>query len=191
MFKLNCVAQICFLLLVTFASGPRSSSQTPSQGHTLTLPADKDSVVRFFYQPDHNNYFHVALLFRVVDENDPRWNTAPVFDVGRTAYISFSEMQELNTALSVAHLSWEESTTVEALETYKTIHSYRGMGIKILSSKGTAKTTISADKICEALAPLDAALRTPRALWEFQLYRLQYDCRVPNFDPKAYPDRMP
>jgi hypothetical protein len=191
MSKVNCVARICFLLLVTFASAPRSSSQATSQGHTLTLPADKDSVVRFFYQPDHNNYFHVALLFRVVDENDPRRNTAPVFDVGRTAYISISEMRKLLTALSAASLSWEESTTVEGLETYKTIHSYRGMGVKILSSKGTAKATIQADKICETLAPLDGALRTPRALWEFQLYRLQYDCRVPSFDPKAYPDRMP
>lgn len=191
MSNVNYVARVCFLVLVTFASALRSSSQATSQGHTLTLPADKDSVVRFFYQPADNNYFHLPLLFRAVDESDPRWNTAPEFEVGRTAYISFSEMQKLITALSAAHLSWEESATVEDLETYKTIHSYRGMGIKVLFATGTAKATIAADKICDTLAPLDITLRTPRALWEFRLFRMQYHCQVSNFDSKAYPDRMP
>jgi len=176
---------------VTLASAPQISSQAASPSHKLTLQADRDFVVRFFYQPPYNNYFHWPLLFRVVEENDPRWNTAPTLDVGRTAFISFSEMQKLITALSAAPLSWEESTTVESLETYKTIHSYRGMGIKMLSATGTAKATIEADKICETLAPLDATLRTPRALWEFRLFRTQYHCQVPNFDPKAYPDRIP
>lgn len=191
MSNVSSVTGICFLLFATLATSLRSSSQAASQGHTLTLPADKDSVVRFFYQPPDNNYFHFPLLFRVVDKNDPRWNTAPQFEVGRTAYISFPEMQKLITALSAAHLYWEESATVEPLETYKTIHSYGGMGVKISSATGTAKSTIAADKICDMLAPLDAAVQTPPALWELQLFRLQYHCQVSNFDPKACPERMP
>jgi hypothetical protein len=147
--------------------------------------------VRFFYQPSESEYFHVALLFRVVEKNDPRLNTAPVFDVGRTAYISLSEMQQLMTSLSRFSLHWDESAKVEKLETYKTIHSYHGLGIKVLSANGTAKATIEPDKICETLAPLDDALRAPRALWEFQLFRSQYRCRVPDFNPNAYPERVP
>lgn len=183
--------RVCFLLLVTLMSAPWSSGQAASQGPALTLYASKDSVVRFFYQPSDSSYFHVALLFRVVEESDPRWNTAPVFEVGRTAYVSLSDMQRLMTNLSHLSLRWDESAKVESLETYKNIHSYGGMGIKALSANGTAKATIQPEKTCETLAPLDDALRAPRALWEFQLFRSQYHCRVPNFNPNAYLERVP
>src|SRR5262249_36866632 len=93
MSKVNCVTQVWFLLLVTLRSAPWSPSQAASQGHALTLPAGKDSVVRFFYQPPEGEYFHFPLVFRVVNEKDPRLNTAPPLDTGRTAYISISEMQ--------------------------------------------------------------------------------------------------
>ena len=157
----------------------------------LTLPADKDSIVRFFYQPVPGTYLHVALIFRVVDNKDPRLNTAPVFDEGRTAYISLSDMQRLIGGLSRLRVSWEVSPKMESLETYKTSRLCGIMVVKVLSPRGTAKAAIVPAKICETVAQLDAALQTPRALWEFQLFRLQYDCRVPNFNPKAYPDRIP
>lgn len=185
------IAHVCLLLLVMFVGTVRSFAQGTRQGHTLTLTADKYSVVRLFFQPPDNNYFHWPLLFRVVEENDPRWNSAPAAEVGRTAYVTLAEMQKLFTALSASALSWQESSIVEHLETYKTIHSRRGMGVKVLSATGTAKATIAADKICQMLAPLDTTLRTPRALWEFQLFQSEYHCRVSGFDPKAYPDRMP
>lgn len=54
-------------------------------------------------------------------------------------------------------------------------------------ANGTAKALIASDKICETLASLDGALLTPRALGEFQGFRLQYHCRVPNFNLDAYP----
>jgi len=158
----------------------------------LTLTADKDSVVRFFFVPALNNYFHVPLLFRVAEENDPRSNTAPLLDVGRNPYISLSEMRGLFAALSAEPLSWDESPKVEELEISKTIRNDgRGMDIKILSSGGTAKSAIPPKQMCETLAKLDAVLRTPRALWEFQFFRQQpgFDCPVPNFDPRAYHDR--
>jgi hypothetical protein len=190
MSKMNCAARIISLLLVLLASAPWTSSQVANQHHALTLVADKDSVVRFFFFPAYNNYFHVALLFRVAEENDPRWNTVPLFDEGRTAYISFSEMRGLFAALSAEPLSWEESAKIEELETYKTIRSDGRMDIKILSSGGTAKSGIPPKQMCETLARLDPVLRTPRALWEFQFFRQQFDCRVPNFDPRAYHDRV-
>jgi hypothetical protein len=188
---MNCAARIPLLLLVLFASALQSSSQSTGQRRMLTLSPDEHSVVRLFYQPPDNNYFHWPLLFRVVEKTDPKWNSAPALNVGRTTYITLPEMQKLITALSAAPLSWQESTAVETLETYKTIHSYGGMGIKVLSSTGTARATIAADKICEMLTPLDATLQTPRALWEFQRFQKQYHCRVHDFDPKKYPDRMP
>lgn len=183
---------VYLLFLATLTSERWAYSQAANQGHDLTLPAGKDSVVRFYCQPPESEYFHVALLFRVVEKTDPRWNTAPVFDEGRTAYISLSEMHQL--MIKVGHLSlrWDESTKIESLEAYKTIHSHGyGMDIKVLSAKGTAKATIKPSKICETLAPLDSALLTPRALWEFQNFRLPYHCPVPGYNPDAYPERAP
>ena len=43
-------------------------------------------------------------------------------------------------------------------------------------------------QICERLAPLDAALKQPRALWEFQLFRVDYGCHVPGFNRNAFPE---
>lgn len=165
-------------------SGALQTSQFPTA-------ANKDSVVRFFYQPNPSSYFHVPLLFRVASTADQKWNTAPLSDAGRTAYITASEMDDLLKKLSKLRLSWIFSEGAEPLETYKTIHSFAGMNITVLSSRTTAKASIRPHEICTTLAPLDQILHTPRALWEFQLFRIQYHCRVPNFDPKAYPDRIP
>jgi hypothetical protein len=173
--------------MIMFA--PLASSQGASEGRPLTLPAGKDSVVRFYYQPANGEYFHVALIFRVVERNDLRWNTAPLFDVGRTAYVSLSDMQQLMTNLTHLSLRWDEREKIESLETFSNLNSYGKMGIKVLSANGTAKTRIESAKLCEMLAPLDGAFLTPRALWEFQLFRLQYHCQIPKFNPKAYPER--
>jgi hypothetical protein len=180
--------RVCFLLLATLTSVSWASSQAGSQGHPLSFAAGRDSVVRFFFQPPDGEYFHFALLLRVAKKDDPRWNTTASSDVGRTAYVSLSDMKRFMTRLTLLSLQWDESPNVESLETYKTIHSYGyGMGIKVLSANGTAKALIAPDKICETLASLDSALLTPRALWEFQRFRLQYHCRVPNFNLDAYP----
>jgi hypothetical protein len=125
------------LLLVILAGAPWTSGQASNERHPLTLIADKNSVVRFFFIPAYIAYFPGPLVIRVVEENDPRWNTAPVNDVGRSAYITLSEMRRLFAALSAELLSWEESPKIEELETYKTIRNDGRMDIKILSSGGS------------------------------------------------------
>jgi len=192
MSRMNCAAQGCFLLLATLMSAPWGCCYAAGQDHALTSPGGKDSVVRFFYQPPDGEYFHVALIFRAVEKQGPRWDTTAYSDVGRTAYVSLSDMQQLISSLARLSLRWEESTKIENLESKKHIHSYGyGMGIKVLSPKGTAKALIEPGKICETLASLDGALLTPRALWEFQRFQLQYHCRVPSFNPDAYPEQVP
>ena len=187
---MNSVTQTCFLLLATLI--PSVQGYAAGQDRIMTSPADKDSVVRFFYQPPEGEYLHVALIFRAVKKQDLRWNTTAYSDKGQTVYVSLSDMQRLMAKLAHLSLRWDESTRVEGLESRGHIYSYGyGMGIKVLSAKGTAKTTIEHDKICETLTPLDAALLTPRALWEFQGFRLQYHCRVPGYNLDAYPGRVP
>ena len=190
MIKANRAVAAILIFGFPFTYHAQLFSRSP-QTSQLPTAATQDSVVRFFYQPNPSSNFHVALLLRVVTGSDARWNTAPLYDVGRTAYITDSEMQDFLKGLSRSGLSWTVSNSVEPLETYKTIHSFGGMNVKVLSSRATAKASIRPDMICVTLAPLDRVLHTPRALWEFKFFRTQYHCRVTNFDPKAYPDRIP
>jgi hypothetical protein len=186
MIRGNRAIAIALPFILVFASQTRVSGSL----QTLQFPAtaNKDSIVRFFYHPNPGSYFHIALIFRVVSETDPKWNTAPVHDVGRTAYITRLEMEGILIRLSDSQLSWTVSNVVEPLETYKTIHSFGGMSVKVLSSTTTAKASIRPEAICTTLAPLDQALHTPRGLWEFQRFRIQFHCKAPNFNPKTYPD---
>jgi hypothetical protein len=85
-------------------------------------------------------------------------------------------------------LAWQESEAVEALGSYKKLPVSDDMEILVAFANGTAKAQITPKTICRTLKPLDAALKTPRALWEFQGFRLNYGCKVPGFKPDAYPD---
>jgi|SRR5215467_10398160 len=184
--KLNCLSRACILILALLTTAAGQTGKDATKAHGLTLPANKDTTVRFFFQPLDGRYFHIPLLFRVVDKSDPRRNSAPMLDVGRTAYVSVSEMQQILARLAHLQLQWDESAKIQTLETYKTLDLGPRMRIDIFSVDGTAKSSIDPDTICKTLSQLDNALQTPRALWEFQSFRLGYDCRVPKFNPDAY-----
>lgn len=180
------------LALLVAAYGEKvQSNQNHERLSVLNSPVDEKTVVRFFYQPS-GDYFHFPLVFRVVEENDPLLNTAPMREEGRTAYISLSEMQDLAHLLAHSGLGWQESETVEVLGSCKKL-GLNGIGldtmdVRFVSSRGTATAEFSPKVICMILKPLDSALKTPRALWEFQRFRLNYNCKVPGFKPDAYPD---
>jgi len=124
----------------------------------LNVRVDKNTIVRIFYLPPES-YLHPPLIFRVAGENDPSLGTAPINLIGRTPHISLSEMRNLVNALADWNLSWQKSKKLEAPK-----------------------------QLCERLAPLDAALKQPRALWEFQLFRVDYGCHVQGFDRNAFPE---
>jgi len=157
----------------------------------LNSPVDDQTVVRFFYYPE-GEYIRIPLLFRVVDAGNPLFNTAPMREEGRTVYISLPEMRNLVQTLTRSGLGWEESKIVETPGSYKDL-TLIGIGldtmdVRVLTAKGTAKADISPKAICMILKPLDIALKTPRALWEFQIFRANYGCEVSGLKPNAYPD---
>jgi hypothetical protein len=155
---------------------------------SLNVPVDGDTIVRFFYLPPYS-YFHVPLTFRVVEKNDPRLGTAPLAIPGdRTPYISLPEMQNLIAALAHSDLSWQESKELETPKKIEPREMTDKMEITVFSSRGTDRAFVAPQQLCEKLAALDAALKQPRARWEFQLFRVDYDCQVSGFDRSAYPE---
>jgi hypothetical protein len=153
----------------------------------LNVRVDKSTVIRIFYLPPES-YLHPALIFRVARENDPRLGTAPISLLGRTPYISLSEMRNLAAALADWDLSWQKSKKLETPKKIETREMTDKMEVKMFSSSGTDRVLVDPKQLCERLAPLDAALKQPRALWEFQLFRVDYGCHVQGFDRNAFPE---
>jgi hypothetical protein len=182
---------LCVLGLVLLVAANADSTLTRQNRENESLmscAANENAAVRFFYNPP-GGYFHFPLIFRSVEQADLRLNTAPMTTEGRTAYISFAEMRQLVEGLANSKLSWRVSEKAEGLGSYKKIPVLDRMEILVLCPKGTPRSKLAPKNICETLAPLDPALKTPRALWEFQLFRQGYGCKVPGFNPEAYPDR--
>jgi hypothetical protein len=180
------IAQICWFFVAALLTTSLSAGQSTKAHDSLTLSVDKYTVVRFFYLPA-NDYLHPALIFRVAGPESPRLNTAPIINRGgRTPYISIEEMQSLIKMLDRSGLSWHETKTVEVPKMVGFRETTGKVVIKIFSSGGTALSLSDPENICQTLAPLDAAFKQPRALWEFQLFRLDYHCEVPGFNRNAY-----
>jgi len=187
MLSITRMPKVCWLPLVLLFVNSPGYAQTASDDSVLDSPADETVAIRFFFQPAGDS-FHVPLVFRVVNETDPRLNTAPILDSGRTGYISLSEMQQLLPRVAHLHLFWRQAETVEVLGSFRLLNRSVNMDITIVSSHGTARAVLDHRTICETLSPLDSTLKTPRALWEFQLFRQGYGCKVPGFNYDAYPD---
>jgi hypothetical protein len=153
----------------------------------LYVRVDKNTIIRIFYLPPES-YLRPPLIFRVAGKNDPRLGTAPINILGRTPYISLSEMQNLVTALADWNLSWQQSKKLETPKKIETRKMTDKMEVKVFSSSGTDRVLVDPKQLCERLAPLDAALKQPRALWEFQSFRVDYGCHVSGFDRNAFPE---
>ena len=181
--KVRLVVLLVFLLLPLPCPG-----QAADKNRVLSAVADENTAVRFFYQPGGGNYFHLPLVFRVVGQNDPRMKTAPIALEGRFAFVSLSEMQHLLGRLARSKASWRESDKVEAFGPSHTVRGAGYLDITVISPKGTATGSVERNSICGFLASLDSAITTPRALWEFQKFRWDDACDVPDFNSQAYPD---
>lgn len=179
--------QIGWPILLACMAATQSFSQ-PAQKNSLDVPVNENTIVRFFYLPPYS-YFHVPLSFRVVGKNSPLLGTAPLANPeDRTPYISLPEMRSLITGLAHLDLSWrQESKKLETPKKIETREMTDKMEITVFSTGGAYRASVDPKRLCETLAPLDAALKPPRARWEFQLFRVSYHCSVPGFNRDAYP----
>jgi len=176
-------------LLLVILLGPLIGISQPASGHkSFSLPVNNQTAVRFFYLPA-NDYLHPALIFRVASPQSGELGTAPIISHGgRTPYISIDEMRKLVQMLDHSNLLWSETKTVEVPGMVGFKETTGMLQIKVFSSGGTASSNSDPSRLCKTLAPLDAAFKQPRALWEFQLFRVNYGCSVPGFDRKAFPE---
>jgi hypothetical protein len=100
-------------------------------------------------------------------------------------------MASLLSGISNLGLKWKLTTKRETLGDATRIPPVYAMVLTIVSSKGTATAGFDPAKICTMLAPLDNVFVTPRALWEFQLFRAECKCKVQGLDGNKYPNHWP
>jgi hypothetical protein len=155
----------------------------------LTSPIDNRTAVRFFFHPPVSDRFVYPLVFRVAAENDKRTKTAPLLTEGRTVYVSLSEMKDLVAAMTRSIMMGQQTRNVEVFGSWEMIPSTEAMDVFVIFSKGAARGVILRENICKTLSSLDSSIKTPRALWEFNRFRMYNGCRVPGFDDTKYSDQ--
>jgi len=180
------ISLMIFVVLLAVAYG-REQKDKLVQSKVFDSSVNRKTVVRFFYDPAAN-YSHKPLVFRVVEKNDALLNTAPTKEEGRIAYISLSEMHDLVQVLGKSGHVWQKSEAMEPLVPYKSLPTSDKMEILVLFSDRSVSTDVDPKTLCKFLRPLDVSLKTPRALWEFQGFRVNYGCKVRGFKVGAYPD---
>lgn len=182
-------AALGLILLVILSGGRGQSRQNQDRGTVLNSPVTENTAVRFFYDPALSDFFHFPIIFRVAEEGDARLITPPSTRAGWTSYITPVEMRQFLQTIARSNLTWQESDKVEIFEPAFQIPRSDAMEIVAVGSIGTVKALVKPTRICQTLEPLDAALKTKRALWELQRFRLTYGCKVPGFTWDSYPDR--
>lgn len=188
--KTRCINAMLRLTLAAVGFGLLAQAQTainPYPG-VLTTPVDNNTTIRFFYHPPNADRFVYPLVLRVAHPNDEGMKLAPILAEGRTVHISLSEMQELVAGMTRSIMMGQQTRSVEVLEPWEMIPSTEAMDVVIVFSKGAARGAILRKDICKTLGSLDSAIKTPRAHWEFQRFRVYYGCRVPGFDDAKYSD---
>jgi hypothetical protein len=159
---------------------------SPEESKLGISRADSEASVRFFFNP--GTYFHEPLIFRAVGVDDVRLNTVSHTGPGREVYISVKEMDRLIDALSQSTLTWQNSRQKIPFVVSIQIPLRYEMSIDVLYSGGSAASAIDPKKICSVLPTMDSAFISDRPRWEFQMFRLGYDCPMARgLDSKAYP----
>ncbi len=180
-------SMLWFILTVVACCLQAQQTRNPYPG-VLTSPVDNTTVVRLYYHPPNADRFVYPLVFRVAAANDERTNVAPVLAEGRTAHISLSEMQELVAGMTRSITMGQQTRGVEVLGAWEMIPITEAMDVVIIFSKGAARGVIQSENICKTLGSLDSTIKTPRAHWEFQRFRVYHGCRVSGFDEAKYND---
>jgi hypothetical protein len=171
------------------SAGLLLAGQNQYKGYVLNGKIGENTAVRLFYDPAASDYFHSPLVFHVAEQADARLVKPPETTEGRTAYISFSEMQKFLQVLSRSRLTWREYANIDILEPALQIPTLDTMEIVVVGPSGTARAEVRPSRICETLGPLDIVLKTKLAHWELQRFRKSYGCQVSGFDFNLYPER--
>lgn len=153
----------------------------------LRAKAQVNTGIRFYYFESVRA--QQPVVFVSVSGNDSRLNTAVWSQQGRIVYVSMDEASHIMHALSRLNILWHYLSNVSTFGDVQSLTPVNRMTITIVSSKGTIEGSVDPRSVCSVLASIDGAFISPRALWESQMFRTEYDCQVPGLQRSLYKDR--
>lgn len=188
---------VALLLAVTSlalsATGQRTRPSSASKAQVcrerlLNWAGEKDIGIRVFYAPltDKIAPFKFPRVFVPTSAQDPRLGKL----YGYTLYVLPKEVESLLRKLYELDLNWKAHSTPTPLRVrgpqLPTVAVHDRVQVIVSCDKGSCEAFFDGDRFCAVLAGLDSALTTPRALWEFQGYRVNFGCKVPEYDPHKF-----
>lgn len=153
----------------------------------------EEFAIRLYYDPLDSSLFVPPVVIKAVGEEDQRLGTMSMTSEYNTnlLYISKSEMESFVGVLVKRKLKWEEPYASFSLKyDRKNPQSWPPPNLLEVAANcesGTSRTEVQRESICETLRELNAVIRTDRASWYLQGYRLNWGCSVPQFEPGKYP----
>jgi hypothetical protein len=181
----SCIPVVCLTVAGCIA-------QAPKQSTLLSSPVDQHTAVSFFWFGDMESHWREPMNFYVTSGSDRKLHTVSVehgpASRGVETWISASEMRTLITKLEQSQLGWEDSRTVAPLVPWqKRTDGHDSFDITVISSKGTARTSIRLARMCEELLDLDQVMPTPRLRWQFQTLRWDDGCVIAGYHNEGMP----
>ncbi len=187
--KRDCAMQMSvklfFLLTVFIGITQAQQVNNPFPG-ILTSTVDENTVVRFYYEPLLRDHYIYPLVLRVGADDVDKMQSAPILTEGLTVCISLSEMKDLVAAIIKSVNMPIQTNHSEVLGAFEFLPEMREMDVVIIYSKGAARGSIAPKDICTKLSLLNSTVKSPRAKWQFELFRVHYACHVHDFDSLKY-----
>lgn len=153
----------------------------------LRSTAQVDTGIHFYYF--EGAAVQEPVMFLAVNNNDPRINTAAWNQQGRIVYISVDEASSILHVLDDLHIRWNKLPGTNKFADVQSLLHVDRMTITVITAQGSLEGGINPQSVCSVLASMDSAFRSRRALWEFQMFTAEYNCRVPGLQRDLYKDR--
>lgn len=155
----------------------------------LDAPINERTALRFYWFGDIDSHFRNPIDFYAVPAADRRLHSVDFSSPDTVStFITAAEMKNLIETLKSRNLNWFDS---HGREDFSRDWRHRGgdgfLDITFVTRDSTTKTHIRIARMCDELAKFDSVMATPRILWQFQTFRWDNGCVVPNYDNSARP----
>jgi hypothetical protein len=144
-------------------------------------------VVRIYYLPP-DSYFHAPLILESSDQRKDGYEIAPRTPEGRKLFITPSEMRRFISNLRTLNLQWGQPVLSGPLAPVTSRDANGTVNFSWFDAGHVRVAHLRPASLCDTMERLDSAFTQKRTLWEFQLFRSGFGCKIPGFNRSEYPD---
>jgi len=179
------MTQLCLLTLSLFIC--RQDLALAQQAVPKTAAEGRTPIIRIYYLPP-DSYFHAPIILESSEQEKKSYEVAPRTPEGRKLFLTPSEMQGFVSKLRALNLQWAEPVPSGPLGPVTSRDADGTVNFSWFEEGRVRVAHLKPESLCRTLARLDGAFTQKRTLWEFQLFRSGFGCRVLGFNRSEFPD---